>query len=484
MTGRHHRQTSIRPALPYTVGIAIVVGIGLAWSPLLTCTLLALGALVLLALRPGRTYILAVVTLWLMPLGEFATREILGIVVSPAKAMVVVAWLILLFEKARRQPHGETNIRPILRPAADEWLLVTGSALIAMHWITRPDVAISQAPYIATLIGNVSLVLLFSSLWPRINRHQRATMVAILGSITIVVILTSHSRGTRLAETASDSLRSVGSYGNANAWAGLLLAVLGICWAYSRDVRGFRSAAITVSAIGAGSAMFLTYSRGALIGLGALLLGGALLRTGNILRRVAGIAAVGSLMLFVIPVFAPAAVGILGGDGDALKRRFSAVATPNGPRDNAVSQRQKSLSGTVKAFNANPVLGSGPRQYPLALEEVGADPLAAHNFIAALAVDGGVTGLAGGLFVIAGALTAAVCRHRASPTAARLAVAFLALAVAGQSSNVLIRQYFWVVAGLLVAELRVSRLENRSPPGGTQGSLRLTGQAPSAQATR
>ncbi len=190
-----------------------------------------------------------------------------------------------------------------------------------------------------------------------------------------------------LSDLGTTTARHGGPIGDANFWARVLVLALPLALSYWAGVRR-RASLWFLAAIVLFVAIFLTQSRGALIAVGAsLLIWAAISRSGH--ARYLALAPLVLLLLVVNPVTGPRLATL------------TAISEPtNELQEVSLRDRVSTNTAALEMFRDNPILGVGPKNYPIRLPAYEStagfrdarivDP---HNVYLEHAAEGGLVGL-------------------------------------------------------------------------------------------
>jgi hypothetical protein len=267
--------------------------------------------------------------------------------------------------------------------------------------------------------------------------------------------------------------RSAGPIGDPNYYAQILLIPLPIALTFAVIERrwALRIAALLIAGLII-SGIGLTYSRGAAIGLAAVVLLLAMLLRIRPPMIVAG-GLVGLLLLSVIaPEFFTRAASLAD---------LRNVVQGQDVEDIAIAGRLGENLAAWNVFIDHPFFGVGPDNFPLFYQEyadeigmlVHADDRAAHNMYLSIAAEGGLIGLIASLVVMLIPLVQlwAVRRELAglspflSATASALFAAIFGYMLTGVLLTLAYERYFWALLALAGATTLIARLKLRALAG-------------------
>ncbi|MCJ7711954.1 MAG: O-antigen ligase family protein, partial [Chloroflexi bacterium] len=352
------------------------------------------------------------------------------------------------------------------------------------------DVAETVTPISTFLTEGLLLFLLVSNVirTPQAVRNAMwaiALSAALMGGISVVQEVTHTYRndyggfaqlnlvGFNVAGQADVKIirpRLAGPIGEQNRYAQILLVALPFA---AFRVWGERRRALRILAAGAVvlilAGIFLSFSRGAAVALGALLVVLAII--GQIrVRQLAGLAA---LMVATMLLFAP----------DYLIRLDSlqgVVALFNegdsGGADGAIVGRATSNLAALSVFVENPIIGVGPGQYFREFSQAAGNELdmrhflnqrRAHNLYLEILADLGILGFAAFMGAVLSVLwplwrlraAFAVTRPDLSNLATAMVLSVLAYLFTGVFLHLSYERYFWVMLAVGVATVWVLREE-------------------------
>ena len=309
---------------------------------------------------------------------------------------------------------------------------------------------------------------------------------AALASLSVVQILAApdadffgfaqiEGRGFAAAEDAAIQPRANGPIGEKNFYAQMLLALLPLAaalWrgggARMRLLAGASGAVITLGIV-------LTFSRGAAVAAGILVLAAVGLRMVRP-RVVAQLALVAVLAVALVPNYA-ARLSTLTGIGGALEVTEDV--------DPVLAQRANDILAATAAFADHPFLGVGPgmfqanyREYATRVAGLPGDlDYAAHNLYLEIASETGVLGLLAFGGVIGMTLLLLVRARRAAaaePSLVAMADGFILVVVSylatGLFLHVSYQRYIWLFLALACAAALVIRERVAPTPGDGGGS--------------
>lgn len=271
--------------------------------------------------------------------------------------------------------------------------------------------------------------------------------------------------------TTGGLVRAAGPIGEQNFYAQILLALvpLGVALAKIARTSVGRLVMTTMSLLIA-AGMAVTFSRGAAVGLAAILPVMALTRL--VTRRALVLTAFGALlMLSVLPGYADrlTTIGSVGG-----------ATQIGGGTDPVIQQRTNDVLAATLVFLDHPLLGVGPglfRSYyqeyaPRAGGLPGDRDYAAHSLYAEVAAETGVMGLLtfGGIVISTAVMLIRVRRDSLRPEHVALATGFLVVLVAYLATGVFLHisyhRYIWLFLALAAAAGTVLRAD--TPPNRTE----------------
>jgi putative inorganic carbon (HCO3(-)) transporter len=268
--------------------------------------------------------------------------------------------------------------------------------------------------------------------------------------------------------------RAAGPIGEVNRYAQVLLVLVPLAlFQYRQGRTGWRRLPAAAAIVLIVSGVCLTYSRGALTSLGALLL--AMVATGTLrpLRALGAGAGVVVVAVLIAPGYLDRIASIRGVEG-------LFAPSPLVEADGAVRGRATEMLAAFHVFLDHPVLGVGPGQYgPHYSVAYQGDPdvafrflptsRRAHNLYLETAAETGLLGLV--LFIaIAGTVLARLWQARArlrpahpalSELASALALSVFAYLCTAMFLHLSYQRYFWFLLALAGAAIRVMRETER-----------------------
>jgi hypothetical protein len=209
--------------------------------------------------------------------------------------------------------------------------------------------------------------------------------------------------------------------------------------------------------IAATGAVIVTFSRGGFITLSVV----AILYAWRLVRRGKGLAIAGLAAIVLVVVF-----GAPAGYGDRLGTISSVDSDPTG----SAQARWRDIVVASEFAIAHPILGAGPGQDILALNEMRGNAwVPVHNMYLNYAVDLGVIGLGLFLAIFWSVLSGVIRVERAlaargfdddlSRFACAARVSLIALAVAGFFYPIPYQAFFYYIAGLAIAIRRIAQVD-------------------------
>ncbi|WP_185748881.1 O-antigen ligase family protein [Humibacillus xanthopallidus] len=291
-----------------------------------------------------------------------------------------------------------------------------------------------------------------------------------LAQVSAPYDITSSSSSVLSDGVADGSFRAAGMLGEPNFFAMVMTALTPWAAYLVITARGLaRRMAWAIAGMLASYAVFVTYSRGALLAAGAVLV---LLALWGVLPRKALIylSAAGALAVMAVPTLADrlATLGSLAGGGPS--------------EDASAAGRLSEVEAAWNVFATHPFVGVGPGQFPLYYQRYvsltggsvhsGEGARNAHNIVLGLAADIGLLGL-GAFVILVTVVVVGLARARSHTrlrgvaTAALVSVcfylgcsAFLHLAYA---------RYLWLYLALSTAIISLALGEDTTdPPTGSQ----------------
>ena len=399
-------------ALGICIGVASVAGGVTALTgsllPLVAAGAAALGLLVLL--RPAVGTFLFLGLLWLNVPGVLARfHNVPDLLATASVALLVVPVARYLLT---RQPV-------IITPTFYALVFFLAANLFSATTSSSPDVAMNS---VITLVGEGLLIYFLVSNAIRTVAHAQMAIWVLVAASVVMAGLSIHqeateayrdpylgfSQTTRLedpvtAEVRPDSRpRMMGPIGEQNRYAQILLVVLPLAL-FGMNIRhplwGRLVPALAAVLILGG--IFLTFSRGAAVALGLLMV---VLVIRRYVRFSHMIAIVGAFVLTVV-IIAPEFLGRVESIGSA-----SALVSEGGEDpDGAILGRATSNVAALLVFADYPIFGVGPGVYPVDYSVEYANELGlryftntrrAHNMYLEWAADLGVLGLTAGVALL------------------------------------------------------------------------------------
>jgi O-antigen ligase len=258
--------------------------------------------------------------------------------------------------------------------------------------------------------------------------------------------------------TSTGVERLAGPIGEKNRYAQIMLMLVPIGFmAFVAERRWILRAAALVSAGLCAMAMALTFSRGAAVAAGVVLLAMVVLRYIRLRYLVAAVG-IAAVVLVAVPQYADRVLTL--GSVSAL---FSDEAVGSSADNSLLSRATENLTA-INVFADHPLVGVGPGQfseyYRQYSDEIGlsvrAQDREAHNLYLGLAAEAGAIGLGAFLVAVVVSLVGLARARRAAlatrPDLAALATGFLLSIVAYLASGVFLHlsyaRYFWMMLAL------------------------------------
>ena len=479
----------LRPILPVValglmIALSLAIGAAAAREPVLAVVgVLALLGAVAVAIRPEAAVLIVIALIYSNAPAVFVTFHSLPVAIAAAVPLILAAPLAYDILVSRR--------KIVLTPAMP-WiaLLLIVEILSAITARDVPDAASSLGTFLSEGIGLYLLVtntvrspeLLRAIIWALL------LVGAALGALSFFQQVTETYNnsyfGFAQTEAAITGLtetgiaRLAGPIGEKNRYAQIMLMLipLGVLQ-FSGERRRWLKVAALGCALLAAIATALTFSRGAALAAGVVLLAMVALRYVRLNHLVAA-AAVIAVVLVAVPAYSARLTSLV--DLGAL---LSDEPAGTGTDNSLLSRATENLTA-LRVFADHPVLGVGPGQFPAYYRDyaddigvsVRAQDRQAHNLYLGMAAETGILGLT----VFMGAVVATLiqlARARAlalpsRPDLAAMAAGFMLAIVAYLASGLFLHmayeRYFWLVLALAGAAATVV-IETMAQPEETAG---------------
>jgi putative inorganic carbon (hco3(-)) transporter len=477
-TARHRIRTLAVPAAGVLCGAAVGLGspplIALALVPLAVALMLrADGAVVLftvalylnlpvvVGLQTGVPGALgpALAAVLLLPVFGYLVMARQPFVITPALALMVGYLVALVLSGTLAPGGGPVTTGPIVT-FLTEGLLLYVLVTNGVRTTRTLRVVLWSVALAAGLMGLISLWQEVTHLY---NNHLfglARTDQAALDPTRLDVTSGVGGNGARP--------RLAGPIGEKNRYAQVLIVVLPLCVYLARtETRRTLRLLAAVAGVLTLCGMMLTFSRGAAIALGVVLLAAPLVGFVRARFVVGMLAAVVALTLVVAPDYI-SRIDTLGAADSALAADSTA--------DGAVVGRATENLAALHVFARHPIFGVGPGQFFRQYSQEYANqlnlrflntPRRAHNLYLEIAADTGIVGLATFMAIVTATLWGLwrvnVLWRAHHPPHAQLAVACLLSLVAYLASGVFLQlayhRYFFFLVALANAAIWVLRRE-------------------------
>jgi O-antigen ligase len=356
---------------------------------------------------------------------EGYAKSISGSAVKLFGAVLFAAWLLRVLTRGTpvRLSH------PVARAAGVLLAVLLTSAVVHQNGALGTEVLIRYLSYLA------ALVVLIDCMQDRLHPQRVARMYVAACSVAALVGLVMFFR---------HNLRASGPVGDPNDFAFFLVAALPLCFGLRHDARHkqvYNLAALTMAL-----AVLATFSRGALVGIGAMLvyaLSSRRIRAGAVIAAVA----LAAIAVTATSIVAPGKLGTsLHAKGQVAQQNI----------DTRLSRWQAAAEMTYD----HPLIGLGPagfrENYDRYIDYHGTNPErgldVAHEMYLEVSSELGVVGLAAFAGVLGfgyrGARESARKQHLDADLASSVCVAFVG---AGVAAIFLTEQYYlplWLLAAL------------------------------------
>jgi putative inorganic carbon (HCO3(-)) transporter len=478
-------------ALGLVIVIGLVVGSAAANEPILALFgVLGLLAAVIVAGRPEAASLLVVGLIYSNAPTVFVTFHSLPIIIGGSVPLILAAPLAyeLLI---RRQKLVVTPAMP--------WIVLYLIVQI-VSTITSRDTASSASELGSFAVEGLGLYFLVTNTVrsPQILRAIVWVLLIVgilLGGLSLFQQVTdtysnsyfgfaqTESSATGVTDVGLDRL--AGPIGEKNRYAQimLMLMALGIMQVGAEKSRWLKVAALLSAALAA-IAIALTFSRGAALAAGIILLVMVALRYIRISHVVAAAALI-AVVLIAVPTYGARVTTITG-----LFSLFSEDSAA-GAADNSLLSRATENLTALSVWADHPLVGVGPGEFPSYYrdyaDEIGisvrAQDREAHNLYLGIAAETGALGLIAFLgAVIATLWQLARARRQAlltRPDLAAMATGFLLAIVAYLASGLFLHlsyaRYFWLILALGgAAAIIIGRITTGDEPESQAGSSRAS----------
>jgi O-antigen ligase len=465
-----------RPVLPVValglmIALSLAIGAAAAQEPVLAVVgVLALLGAVAVAIRPEAAVLIVIGLIYSNAPAVFVTFHSVPVAIAAAVPLILAAPLAYDILVSRR--------KIVLTPAMP-WiaLLLIVEILSAITARDVPNAASALGTFLSEGIGLYLLVtntvrsaeLLRATIWVLLF------VGAVLGSLSFFQQVTETYNnsyfGFAQTEAAITGLtetgiaRLAGPIGEKNRYAQVMLMLipLGVLQ-FSGERRRWLKVAALGCALLAAIATALTFSRGAALAAGVVLLAMVALRYIRPSHLVAA-AAVIAVVLVAVPAYSSRLTSLV--DLGAL---LSDEPAGSGTDNSLLSRATENLTA-LRVFADHPVLGVGPGQFPAYYrdyaDEIGVSVRAqdrqAHNLYLGIAAETGILGLTAFLGAVMATLIQ-LARARASalpsrPDLAAMAAGFILAIVAYLASGLFLHlsyaRYFWLILALAGAAATV-----------------------------
>ena len=478
-------------ALGLVIVIGLVVGSAAANEPILALFgVLGLLAVVIVAGRPEAASLLVVGLIYSNAPTVFVTFHSLPIIIGGSVPLILAAPLAyeLLI---RRQKLVVTPAMP--------WIVLYLIVQI-VSTITSQDTASSASELGSFAIEGLGLYFLVTNTVrsPQILRAIIWVLLIVgilLGGLSLFQQVTNtysnsyfgfaqtESSATGVTDVGLDRL--AGPIGEKNRYAQimLMLMALGIMQVSAEKSRWLKLAALLSAALAA-IAIALTFSRGAALAAGIILLAMVALRYIRISHVVAAAGLI-AVVLIAVPSYGARVTTITG--------LFSLLSEDSaaGGADNSLLSRATENLTALSVWADHPLVGVGPGEFPSYYrdyaDEIGisvrAQDREAHNLYLGIAAETGALGLIAFLgAVIATLWQLARARRQAlltRPDLAAMATGFLLAIVAYLASGLYLHlsyaRYFWLILALGgAAAVIIGRITTGDEPDAQAGSSRAS----------
>lgn len=399
------------------------------------------------------------------------------------RAVVMVLALALLVPIAHRMLHDR---RPVPVPQVLPVVAAFGVVQVLSSLQSRDLTASAESLMVFAVEGLALLVLLVFSIASHAQLRSLVWIVVLIGAVLGGLSGVQQVRGDYdqqfggfaqvsravvptgdLAAAESTAPRLSGPIGEKNRYAQILVVLVPLGLSLARTARRRSAKALAVGAtmlILIGTA--LTYSRGAAIALGLVLVLGTFLR---LIRPVAlCTAAVGVVVaLTVVPAYGERLSSL-----DDFARSLTS-STPLTSSDSSIRSRATESLAALNVFIDHPILGVGPGAFPSYYRsyasEIGGRPRMedreAHNLYLGVAAELGLLGLLLLLTLFAVLLHALFRARRAwskrDPARSELAGGFILAIMLYMSTGLFLhlsyQRYFWILIALATVAATLPR---------------------------
>jgi putative inorganic carbon (hco3(-)) transporter len=482
--GRPRRAFSL-PRTPLVVGLGMAAGAAVAVEPAVaTIAFVAACIAVTLLWRPDAATPLTIGILYSNALivgAQYHGVPYLLPALLPTALLVPIAYRLLV----RRQPVIVTPVMPLLALFFLVQLLAALASGHAAESMEELGLFVTQGLLLYLAVTNAlhSLAIIRTVVWTLLVVGTLLAGLTVLQQVTSTFdnnyfgFAQAGERGLRLeaAQTAENpdfrQPRAEGPIGEQNRYAQILIVLipLGLFRFWGERSKILQAAALAMTTV-ITFGVVLTFSRGAALGVAAVLLALAVLRYVSI-RQLAltGMAVI--LLGIAMPSYVERLMS-LEGIGGATASAGEAETDP------VIQQRANDVLAALLVFGENPVLGIGPGRFSGVYQEyaprvggiVGDRDFAAHSLFPGLAAETG----AAGLIVFSGILIVTMrdlARSRSllaqvRPELAHLSTGFLLAILAYLGTSVALhmsfQRYFWVLMAMAGATAYVSLKEARA----------------------
>ncbi len=436
MVHAHSPLGRVGPVHVAALGAGAVIGLAVAHAPLLALGLVVgVAVLAVLVIRADLTLLAMVAALPWEDKLNFPTETLSA--VKGIGALVLFAYVLRLVMRPRTMVH-----LPGLLGVATAFVLWVGVSVV-----TSTDVAESVTKLIRYLLFFVFFFLVVQLVDGR-AQVQRALRVFV-ASVTVAAVY-----GVWLYVTGQSTGRVGGPVGDPNDFAYLLACTLPLA-AYLMTVPGARHWPWAIAFPVIAAAMLGTFSRGAIVGLAALLVWGVVTRRVPIRALIGGAVAVVLVALLALTIWKPLL--------DSTLHAKSSIADAN------QQSRESFWRGALQLTLRDPVTGVGPARFPVEVtpllrnNPIVLDLPVTHNSYLEILSEDGVPALLlflaylGGAWMVLGQVRRRA-RQREDADEQRLATALqAALIVAIVSASFLSEQLttpFWLIGALALVVRR------------------------------
>jgi putative inorganic carbon (HCO3(-)) transporter len=331
MVGAHRPLGRVGPVHVAGLGLGAVIGLAVAHAPLLALGLVVgVAVLIVLIVRADLTLLAMVAALpWENKL-NFPTETLSA--VKGIGALVMLAYILKLVTRPRTTVH-----LPALLGIATAFTLWVGLSVITSTEITE-----SVQKLVRYLLFFVFFFLVVQLVDGR-AQVQRALRVFV-GSVAVAAVY-----GGWLFVSGQSTGRVAGPVEDPNDFAYLLACTLPLA-VYLMTIPGARKWPWGVAFAAIAAAMLATFSRGALVGLSALLAWGLVTRRVPLRTLVAGALGVGVVALLAITIWRPLF--------DSALHQKSHIANAN------QQSRESFWRGALQLTIREPLTGVGPARFP------------------------------------------------------------------------------------------------------------------------